>query len=137
MNENVELPPGKYYLGDPCYILSRKDYENVVLGQIFGSRGDGSGKFSLRGKEGVVFSTFYGDGAFAFDAGYVCVDSGTIGLIPEGLVGKENKDLLDSAYYPVEFEESFECKRTSDGTMYFGSFSIETKETEINNDWLA
>lgn len=123
-SNNNKLPPGEYYLGDPCYILSTEDYQEVIR-QIFSPKSD-SKKFFLRGKEGMIFQTLYGDGVFHSSVGSVYVDSGTVGLVPEELAisGKHSLGFC----HLLEFINEFECKDTPDGVMYFGPYKVDTGE---------
>ncbi len=106
----VTLPPGKYWLGDPCYVIREEDWmpwleatnytkEDNLLGEIPGSE-----------HEAVGFRTRYGDGEYPvereaqghyWDEISTCpVDAGMIGFVP---FDYEPKPRLQALVNLVEF----------------------------------
>ena len=80
---NEILNAGKYYLGDPCYVLHDKLYHGI-WGDLYNYN---NGKHNINLYNLTVHSTHRGDGKF-FDTknrSYI-VDSGTIALIPIELI---------------------------------------------------
>ncbi len=127
----VTVPAGTYWLGDPCYavpqdlwmtLLDSCDYftDNPV-GTVTGSDG--------RQYHVLGFSTAYGDGCYEDQHGNEYpVDAGMIGLTPVGLVES----------YPhgcklVEFTEDTLCT-WYEGVMKFGSYKINTKDFDEDNE---
>ena len=87
------LVRGKYYLGDPSYVLD-EDLYYEVLGDKHSFE---SGKYDLKNDDTymVLHNTHNGDGTF-YDTKKrkYKVESGMIGLVPNKLI---NEDKLDSA----------------------------------------
>ena len=83
------MKSGKYYLGDPCYVLHNEWDE--VCGKLF-SHPDYDSLYSKVGMEftlnnGVSFAmsgTYHGDGSYRndFNNEYLDVDAGLIGVVP-------------------------------------------------------
>ena len=97
------IPPGKYFLGDPCY--ASREYS--VLFDGFTAFGDGV----YRSNRGGVFS----------------VDSGTLGLVPWGLCDRfegDEHEANDNGQL-LEFSEAgtWQCKD--------GVFTIISSDMEI------
>ena len=122
-----KLPAGKYWIGDPCYVLD-DDNGDFDWGTFcrFCFQGDSSG----RKNEGIVthqgitfayFGTAYGDGAYVDQEGNLYgVDAGMLGCIP-----------IDHAGYCHlgdihDFPEPFSCNYNN-GTITFGHIVIKTK----------
>ncbi len=96
------FPPGKYYIGDLCYVLSDKIYN-----RIFGGNEYDDGVYIQKGGKYffMVAGTSCGDGAYqGSDGREFCVDAGIIGICPQSLVEKgEGEEPL------YEFTEPVEC----------------------------
>jgi len=97
------LPPGEYYVGDPCYVLADELYKE--LGDlIFPPDDNGNGRdiyveVELEdGTKGRIFDwrTAHGDGRYdvlsekGFDT--VCVDSGGLAVIDKRLMHRNKYD---------------------------------------------
>jgi hypothetical protein len=118
----VKVPPGKYWLCDPCYavpselwmdLLHSCKYFNLPVGVVKAKDGK---DYSVLG-----FSTAYGDGGYYDQFGNeFCVDAGLIGLTPVELA-KENPfgALL------VEFTDETTCS-CYEGVLKFGKHEINT-----------
>ena len=88
-----DLPPGKYFVGDLCYVIDNQ--EDWIKFFCDPSLKDGDGIYSYKGKEFMIWGTG-GDGFFPFIgalheedhelSGCVMVDSGSIGVIPVDLI---------------------------------------------------
>lgn len=127
----VNLPPGRYYVGDPCYPLRSvwDDYLNVFplhattcthyMGGVFVKLpGEGWEERAV-----VSFDTFRGDGVYFDGDGFSYpVDSGLLGVVrlpEEGTVdGVEDGRVLT---FPTPFTVSntnrvFSCEGGRDGT---------------------
>jgi len=116
------VAPGKYYLGDPCYVvpddkwmdlLESCDYFNKPTGFVV----IGENQYSVH-----AFSTAYGDGCYDgsnnFDYG---VDSGLIGLVPVAVCPDPNLRLVTIIEFDVDTVVT--CHY---GKMDFGSVTIDT-----------
>ena len=77
----VTLPPGRYFLGDPCYAVRDDIYYQCL-------REDGlEGAHSHEGHAWASAGTWGGDGLYESTPGkwQLGVDSGTLGAVPEAL----------------------------------------------------
>src|SRR5207344_2307193 len=88
-----EFPAGSYYVGDPCYVLGKKDQAvwDQVVNQICAK--DFNGVAELNGTKFVSGGTAHGDGYYSDNKGRkYAVDSGTIACIPVKLIDMEHFD---------------------------------------------
>ena len=127
VGEKITSPSGKFYVGDPCYVLSDDIYYGIWDDKYNFEDGiiDCGNGLSF-----LVHGTAYGDGNYQGTNGAEYgVDSGTLAVIPMDLVAK-----LDG----VQFG-SVEASKTAwldynngtfDITLDNGSFSIITSEDE-------
>jgi hypothetical protein len=121
-NEYI-IPAGKYWLGDPCYIIPDEDWDDFLIKTDYF-------EYSLvevKGYKVIGFHTYYGDGTYYDNFGNeYSVDSGTIGLVPVEIGIKNiHAELAKS----VEFREDVLCYEDS-GILHFGEYIIDTKEDE-------
>jgi hypothetical protein len=97
-------PPGKYYIGDLCYVL-----DDPVYDTIFGGLGGyDSGLYQEKGTDRFFFveRTAYGDGLYYDSEGRdYGVDAGIIGICPASLMAKN-----DGGGQMHEFTEPVLCK---------------------------
>lgn len=94
----VTLPPGEYYVGDPCYVLSDPHYDVLMemKDKFEGGLNHRASALAARGPDGllVVWDTLCGDGRFGFASSYsvneptmgLAVDSGQLSIIDKRLV---------------------------------------------------
>lgn len=138
----VTLPPGTYWIGDPCYVLGDKNgYKWGVLLERTGCLGihplnkmetkndrtDQTLRFELKeGHDAVTFPTLYGDGSYpcSLFEEVLSVDSGTLSCVPvvalpDDYVGKE--DGIEHT-----FDDPQPCWFAPDGTIHIGSVTIWT-----------
>ncbi|EQA7786830.1 hypothetical protein ACX818_001424 [Acinetobacter baumannii] len=121
------LPPNKYIVIDPCYVLTDEVYDKMIDQSIISSQpqlidlnGDG--------KPMMVCSTLYGDGYYESNLGvYFPVDSGQIAVIPLELC---DSDALNDAWnqqhsFLIEGEINFDYD-TLDGTITVNHLEIYT-----------
>ena len=82
---NTVLPPGKYFIGDPCYGLSENDHHNL-WGE---EQRYENGKYDLKNnkKYFAVHNTHWGDGKFydTKNRKYI-IDSGMLSIINVDLI---------------------------------------------------
>lgn len=120
-----KLPAGRYYIGDPCYVIDDDKWHEFLFG--FQNTDDDGGIFDFEGTAACAFYTHYGDGCYEANNGDMLgVDSGIIGAVPMELVGDDTLPLGTE----VEFREAFDCVRDPDGCLHFGTFSVMTGDEE-------
>ncbi len=123
------LPSGKYWIGDPCYVMGHDD-NKFNWGEFcsFCFKDDPTG----RKNEGIVthqgitfayFGTAYGDGRYLDQFGNEYgVDAGMIGCIPvDSVIDKEGLG-LGTVH---EFKGSF-IAEYDNGIIWFGNVEIPT-----------
>jgi hypothetical protein len=130
MEKMMSYQPGKYWIGDLCYVMHDEWTEVCDLTISARATGGGDcleGDFKLGdGRQFTLFRTAYGDGEYLDDQNHnsYCVDSGTIGIILLSDI-KEKLNEVDNLGHIHEFETSFSCY--SDGrVLKFGHVSIDT-----------
>lgn len=101
-NVTVTMPPGEYFLGDPCYVLRQSTYKAMK------DSGQGPNRFEIDGHHILSLRTGCGDGSYPGTDGFdYSVDSGRIGLVPTALADPGQG--LDFGTV-VTFEGHFTCK---------------------------
>lgn len=91
---SATLPPGKYYIGDLCYVMKQEIYDGV-WGECHGYD---SGAFEHVGDDGTTYHfavdrTRFGDGSYGgTDQRQYCVDAGVIGIVSIALCDEDNLD---------------------------------------------
>jgi len=120
----VSVPPGKYWLGDPCYSVPDSLWAELLNSCEFFERP--VGKVTTEAGETfqvLAFGTKYGDGTYQDQHGHdFPVDAGLIGLTPVGMArGEPFGSLL------VEFKVETECSE-DDGVLCFGNYEINTRD---------
>ena len=124
------VPAGKYWLGDPCYIIKDKDWLHFCNQHSFNDT-EGNPSVALHDNTLVLaFSTYHGDGHYLDQHGNsYAVDAGLIGLVPweytEKFTEKDSTEYF-SLSNVVEFTEDTLCF-TADGILTFGNYIIDTK----------
>ena len=114
-------PAGKYYIGEICYALPNKVYEQ--WGKTY-NYDEGTYVFSHKGSQHTltVARTKYGDGFYMDEISKIdfAVDSGTIGIVPFDLCDPKNikGDVIYGGHFiestsPIEF-------RSHDGIFVVG-----------------
>lgn len=122
----VDVGPGTYYLGDPCYVIDDRRWSELL---------DSCDTFNkcigyLDGQPVLGFGTAYGDGIYTgSDHQAYWVDSGMIGLVPERLAVRDSypKGQLEQMGRWVTFDEETQCKSLR-GVLTFGTIVIDTNE---------
>lgn len=122
-NDKVTVPPGEYYLGDPCYSIGEdRDKWIDLCDKWYIAENKGSNPVAQSGDSFVLaFNTAYGDGSYpGSDGKYYCVDAGIIGLVPVEIADK-GTDLVTK----ITFTEPTVCT-SENGVLTFGSVVIDT-----------
>ena len=116
----ITMPPGEYYVCDPCYALSQTNIE-----EWFSQMGWSLiAHDSIDGYECLAFRTLEGDGVYPGSDGLgYAVDSGCIGLVPVPLA----EGLIINLRSPKTFDQPFLCRRDGEsGQLVFDDLVIET-----------
>lgn len=140
------LPPGRYFVGDPCYAVPNDDWDEVLQATAYFGMFDWdsfhSGKrkylskteadtmFSYKGYPMGASSTAHGDGLYEDQYGIQYpVDAGLIGVVHMDYAGK-SQDLEGSGRI-VEFKDFFTISYEEDeGTIVIGELRIKTDPDE-------
>jgi len=122
-----KLPAGKYYIGDPCYVI-----DNAMWDQFCGGLWDTNDPiFDFDGYDVGVLQTAYGDGCYeASDGSMLGVDAGIIGAIPAVLMVQGSYDEGTE----VVFDKPFSVHADADGTLHFGNFTVKTGDEDDYGD---
>lgn len=119
MSQKNKLPPGKYYIGDPCYVID--DWDSFC--SVWFSQPDNVGVFDFDGHDICVFYTQHGDGCYeCSDGSMLSVDAGLIGAIPAALMTRGG--FSDGT--EVDFGKHVLCSRSQDGILRFGNIFVTT-----------
>lgn len=112
----VTIPAGRYYLGDPCYVIRDDDWMPLLENSDYFRNPVGK----VGGHDILAFSTKHGDGTF-YDQhkNEYDVDAGLIGLVPVAYGGKQHENR------EVEFKSQTLCW-SDDGVLHFGGITINT-----------
>jgi hypothetical protein len=125
----IEMPAGKYYLGDPCYSVP----DDRWIEWLDAADSENAGRVLIADLDGhkiIGFGTAYGDGEYRDQHGNTYgVDAGLIGLVPVE-IAENPYEGQEGCGRIVEFTEPFECSRYKDGTLKFGEIVIETGDEE-------
>jgi hypothetical protein len=113
------LPPGKYYIGDPCYIFDAETWTRIcdtfINGEIV----------EIDGVKCWSHGTMHGDGEFQDQNGNTFgIDSGMFAAVPIELInnpaGEDDGAIIDApSGLTVEYDQ---------GTFWFGSVCITTDD---------
>lgn len=125
----THLPPGKYYIGDPCYVFGDDTWQRLLDAAEEG-RADSAlhvgDVVEFEGHKVWSHSTMNGDGEYEDQNGVkYCVDSGTIGVVPIELIddpaGEEDGGLVIDCPNGLNVEYD-------NGTFWLGPVCIKTNE---------
>ena len=126
----TKFKKGKYYIGDPCYVISDKEW-NSFCNASFDTNDS-----VIPWKDGITWAhgTHEGDGTYYDqDKREYGVDSGLIGCTPFEYYTKLNYSIekLESLGQIVQFDKPFTCEY-NDGIYTIGHIVIDTSGE--NND---
>ncbi len=123
------LKAGLYYIGDLCYVLNKKDWDEVCKLTISDDTFWPclSGEFQMEdGRQFAMYNTKFGDGVYSDQFGNrYCVDSGSIGCILVGHTTKSTLDEMKQLGVVVEMQYDFDTC-SSDGLIKICSTTIDT-----------
>ena len=113
---------GKYYIGDPCYVVEKQDKWMELLEKTNYFKNE---EQEYKGYPILAGSTAYGDGVYGDNEGRIyCVDAGLIGIMPIECIDKKHDNIEDLGNI-VEFEDDFDVS-IEDGVFEFGNILINT-----------
>jgi hypothetical protein len=135
----VEVPAGKYILGDPCYAVPDSDWDALLKSCNFFESPIGYIKDGLQEFPVVAFSTRWGDGCYAgTDGNSYPVDAGLIGLVPVEVVGMESSQSefgsVNTDCTVVTFTTAVKCSTDGQGKLRFGHITIDTDPVEEDDE---
>lgn len=117
----VIVPEGSYVIGDPCYAVPDKDWDDLLLSCNYFQNPIGCVKDGIQKFHVLAFSTRWGDGTYrGSDGNDYPVDAGLIGLVPVEMV----EDLAEHTI--VEFNRDTLCVNDGSGNLRFGHITIDT-----------
>lgn len=117
------LPAGKYYIGDPCYVIPDGEWDEFVGAMYEGRRMHPLTEFEFKGNRVWCHSTASGDGDYdGSDGNSYPVDSGTLGAIPVALI---DEDAVDGDMVFIEVDRAW-VPMYDNGTFYFNHITINT-----------
>lgn len=120
------LPAGKYYVGDPCYVIQGENYKrwDDFIDHYFEIEGCKNGVYTTwEGKQLFAANTMYGDGVYQDQKqNSYPVDAGMIAAVPFELIDMHENVKFGQV---IEFNEPFYASR-QDGVIYIGNVVIDT-----------
>lgn len=123
------MQPGKYYIGDLCYVM-HGEWDEFCSLTISGDKVL-DGEFNLAdGRRFATFTTKWGDGNYFDQNGKSYdVDAGLIGCIRLDDIDMSNPDNFVSGGNIVEFTQPFSTFK-ADGEIRIGNILIDTDPVE-------
>lgn len=129
----MKFKPGKYYVGDPCYVIADARW-NEVCTQLFADGEDKErSEITLDGITFWMHCTAHGDGGYTDgDGNEYGVDSGTIGIVPLELISNMSEAIrLGHIHeFGFEIEPSYE-----DGVFNIGPVEINTDPQDDEDEF--
>lgn len=150
------LPPGDYYIGDPCYVIHDYDWMNALEGTRYFGLFDSDeamnsgehkyapanmrcGVFMVKTNDGKEFllgasQTKHGDGEYpcedhGVEIGKCPVDAGLISAIPMEFIKRYG--VLDSLGVQYHFKRPFHVHYSDDtGAIKFGNITVLTGDDD-------
>jgi len=112
----IMVPPGKYYVGDPCYVFVKSDWQKILS-----SNKPNDLIINVEEGEKIIMFGVGGDGYFVDTSGKkYSVDSGSLGLVPIDLI---DRNLIDGNLTKgnlFTFASTTLCKYIEDEFIAFG-----------------
>jgi len=140
MTRKHEFPAGKYYIGDPCYVVPEDKWMSLLdetgffgLPKLVPTGFFDDGVFLYNGKKCFATSTKYGDGSYEIRNDYdeyidsVMVDSGSIAIMPIDALENPAVAWIDIKQSFIVYEDN--------GIFYFGEFIIDTANDEEDDEY--
>lgn len=136
-SQKAILAPGKYYVGDLCYVIGRNrtkdkdDWMEFLEESYWKVATDtcAGGPVEYKGHKGFAAYTYFGDGCYFDEEGNEFgVDAGMIGIIPVEAC-EVPEDQMNSLGHVFEFKKPIHCFRDEHGVFSFDSDIIVTIDT--------
>jgi predicted DNA-binding WGR domain protein len=121
----AQFGPGKYYIGDPCYVMKDALYDQ------WGEENDweGAGVYTVNGQTFACSHTAHGDGEYkGSDGKDYGVDAGIIGVVPEAMFDLEDNPNAGDMGRFVDVTKTLTFH--ADGGVF--SFSIDGEDLTID-----
>jgi len=117
----MKLPAGKYWIGDPCYVIDDSLWDEFCKVSIQNHKSVDVTEF--QGVPMFAAGTAFGDGWFLGSNGYgYGVDAGMLAVVPIELCVKEEFEDLGTVH---NFKQPFEAY-VENGVFHFGDIDIDT-----------
>ena len=128
------MPAGKYYVGDLCYVMTDKEWDEFCKLTIV-DHDCVHGEFNFAdGRRFATYGTKWGDGVYKSNINTKhSVDAGLIGCFRVEDIKAEKYEDLESLGAIVEFEDSFKTYE-KDGLIVFGHVIINTDPDEYYDE---
>ncbi len=140
------IPPGNYYVGDPCYVLGKELYQE--LGELIFPPGDGNGRdieVEVELEDGtkvriVDWRTAHGDGRYPVMSpagqGSVAVDSGGLAVVDLRLcdANKYTEERLAELAHGVILTEPARLRTEGGDARLDGFFTLCTEDAKDEDD---
>ena len=128
------LPAGRYFVGDPCYVIANDKWDTFLESGPFA----GIDMIEFEGGFAGVADTMYGDGEYHIEGGYppgpLPVDAGLLGAVSENLIAqKYDVEELAELGIMVDFPSPFRVYREG-SVVVIGHLRIETGDDEDDGD---
>jgi hypothetical protein len=118
------LPPGTYFIGDPCYVFSRDAWRRLI-NQTNCFEDDDIVNFD--GQDMYAFGTSDGDGVYQDQNGVEYgVDSGNLGVVPIELIDNPEGEEHGTT---ITADEGMRVQHR-DGTFWFNNICIKTNSDD-------
>ena len=141
ITEDLTITPGKYYIGDPCYIWPDDKWDEFCNELDYGN----GQILEFEGKGLYVFSTAFGDGVYDLIQNdlkirYLSVDAGLLSIIPldliESMPNHKLEGIRTETYYKIiEITEDIKINEVGKGHIKFGEYSINTDECIYDGEY--
>lgn len=126
---SITMPPGTYYVGDPCYAVPNERWEEWLEAADY-RRQHQYLLAEIDGRPVVGINTAFGDGTYLDEDGREYpVDAGLIGATPAELVDADPRasGIWLEGLHRIRFETPFECRYDKDtGDIWIGLIRIAT-----------
>lgn len=131
MTKKFTFPAGKYYIGDPCYVINPHS-EWIRLLERTNYLGDGD--FTYRKHKCHASGTAYGDGVYADNIGnHYGVDAGLLSIIHIDAIKKPDLKEMKRLGAVIDFEDEFRVY-SNNGVFHFGHIQIDTNHDNWSDD---
>ena len=132
----MKLPAGKYYIGDPCYVIAEdrwSDFCDASYPPGAGVNARGIAVTEFDGHPMYAHGTAYGDGSYLGSDGVSYgVDAGMLSVVPIALVSDMSEAKRLGSI--VTFNHDFKADRDDEYIFHFDDIDIPTGDTDEEDD---